>query len=250
MDLYLKGKTAVVTGASQGIGRAIAKELAIEGVKVFATARNEGLLSSLKAEITASGGVEPVTFAQDLVAPEGPEKIAAAALSALEHIDILVNNAGRSNPMDVIGTEASWQSSMTLDFDRPRQLTQLLLPQFMERRQGAILNLSSSYELRSVNGSAVAKAAVVAWSKQLAGQLAQYGITVNCLQPGLIDTENIRRFFPGEEGNEYARQEIPLGSFGEPQDMANMAVFLVSPRARYVTGTVAVVDGGLRHHPF
>lgn len=250
MDLYLKGKTAVVTGASQGIGRAIVKELALEGVKVFATARNEDLLNSLKEEITAAGGVEPVTFVQDFVAADGPQKIAAAALASLGHVDILVNNAGRSAPMDVVGAEDDWNGTMTLDFDRPRQLTQQLLPHFIARKQGAILNLASTYELRTVNGSSVAKAAVVMWSKQLAGQLGQHGIRVNCLQPGLIDTNNIRRFFPGDERRQFAEREIPLRDFGEPEDMANMAVFLVSPRARYITGTVAVVDGGMRHYAF
>lgn len=250
MDLYLKGKTAVVTGASQGIGRAITKELAMEGVKVFATARNEDLLNGLKKEVVAAGGVEPIIFIQDLVASEAPQRIAAAALSSLGHVDILVNNTGRSRPMDVVGPEEEWAGAMTLDFDRHRQLTQQLLPHFMERRQGAILNLISTYELRSINGSAVAKAAIVVWSKQLSGQLGQYGIRVNCLQPGLIDTDNIRRFFPGDERRKFAEREIPLGDFGEPQDMANMATFLVSPRARYVTGAVAVVDGGMRHHPF
>lgn len=250
MDLYLKGKTALVTGASQGIGRAIAKELAIEGVKVFATARNEDLLNSLKEEVVAAGAIEPVIFVQDFLTSDAPQKIAAAALSSLGHIDILVNNAGRSRPLDVVGGEDAWTESMALDFDRPRQLTQQLLPYLIARRQGVILNIASSYELRSINVSAVAKGAIVVWSKQLAGQLGQYGIRVNCLQPGLIDTDNIRRFFPGDERRKFAEQEIPLGDFGEPQDMANMALFLVSPRARYITGTVAVVDGGMRHHPF
>jgi 3-oxoacyl-[acyl-carrier protein] reductase len=250
MDLYLKGKTAVVTGASQGLGRAITKELAIEGVKVLATGRNEELLSSLKAEIIAAGGVEPVTLAQDFVAPDGPQKIAAAALSSLGHVDILINNAGRSRPLDIIGAEDEWAASMTLDFDRHRQLTQQLLPQFIARKQGAILNVASSYELRSINASAVAKAAVIVWSKQLAAQVGPHGIRVNSLQPGLIDTENIRRFFNDDERKAFAQREIPLGDFGEPQDAANMATFLVSPRAKYITGTVAIVDGGLRHHPF
>jgi 3-oxoacyl-[acyl-carrier protein] reductase len=250
MDLYLKGKTAVVTGASQGIGRAITKELAVAGVKVFATARNHDRLNSLKNEIIAAGGVAPEIFAQDLVATDGPQKIAEAALSALGHIDILINNAGQSQPVDVAGPEEPWAETMALDFERPRQLTQLLLPQFIQRRQGAILNLSSTYELRSINVSAVAKSALVVWSKQLAGQLGQYGITVNCLQPGLIDTNNIRRMFNDDQRKEFAGREIPLGDFGDVQDIANMAVFLVSPRASYVTGTVAVVDGGARRYAF
>jgi 3-oxoacyl-[acyl-carrier protein] reductase len=250
MDLYLKGKTAIVSGASQGLGRAIAKELAIEGVKVLATARNEDLLNSLKDEVAAAGGVEPVILVQNFIAPNGPEKIAVAAISNLGHVDILVNNAGRSRPMDVSGPEEEWIGAMTLDFDRHRQLTQRLLPQFMKRKHGTILNIISTYELRTINASAVAKASIAVWSKQLAGQLGGYGITVNCLQPGLIDTANIRRVFTDDERRKFSGREIPLGDFGEPQHVANMATFLVSPRARYITGTVAVVDGGMRHYPF
>jgi len=250
MDLYLKGKTALVTGASQGIGRAIVNELAAEGVKVLATGRNLDLLNSLIAEINATGGVEPIIFQQDLLELNGPESIATAALSMLGDVDILINNAGRSQPVDIVGPEDPWTRSMGLDFDRPRVLTQHLLPHFIKRKQGSILNLTSTYELRTLNVSAIAKASMAMWSKQLAGELGKHGIRVNCLQPGLIDTENIRPYFPGDERSKFAEREIPLGDFGEPQDMANMAVFLVSPRAKYVTGTVAVVDGGGRRHPF
>jgi len=250
MDLHLKGKTAVVSGASQGMGRAITKELALEGVQVLAVARNANLLNELKEEVIAAGGIEPVTLVQDLVAVDAPQKIAAAALAVLGHVDLLINNAGRSRPLDVVGADEEWQAALTLDFDRHRQLTQQLLPHFMERKQGSILNIISTYELRTINASAVFKASVVVWSKQLAGELGRYGIRVNCLQPGLIDTENIRRFFPGDERRNFAEREIPLGDFGEPQDVANMATFLLSPRARYITGTVAVVDGGWRHYAF
>ena len=250
MDLYLKGKTAVVTGASQGLGRAIAKELAIEGVKVLATARNEELLKSLQEEVVAAGGVEPVIFIQNFVAPDAPQKIAAAALLNLGQVDILINNTGRSQPLDVVGADEAWSESMTMDFDRHRQLTQQLLPHFIERKQGAILNITSTYELRSVNVSAVAKASIVMWSKQLSAQLGKHGIRINCLQPGLLDTANVRRIFTAEARKEFAAREIPLGDFGEPQDIANMAAFLVSPRAKYITGTVNIVDGGMRHYAF
>ena len=251
MDLYLKGKTALITGASQGIGRAIAKQLVAEGVKVFATARNEELLYGLREEVTAAGAAyELLTFSQDFMTADAPQNIAVRALADLEHIDILINNAGRSQPLDVVSAEEPWAASMALDFDRPRQLTQQLLPHFIERKQGVILNLVSTYELRSVNVSAVAKSAITAWSKQLAGQLGKYGIRINCLQPGLIDTANIRRFFSDAERKTFAHAEIPLGDFGTPQDMANMAAFLVSPRASYITGTVVSVDGGMNRYAF
>jgi 3-oxoacyl-[acyl-carrier protein] reductase len=250
MDLHLKEKTAVVSGASQGIGKAITKMLACEGVKVLAVARNKKLLEDLQKEICMEGGTKPLILVQDFMAIDAPQKIAATALSTLGHVDILINNAGQSRALDVVGAEAEWAAGMTLDFDRHRQLTQQLLPQFMERKQGVILNITSTYELRSVNASAVAKASIVMWSKQLAGALGPLGIRVNCLQPGLIDTANIRRVFRGEEIKPFAEKEIPLGDFGTAEDMANMAVFLVSDRARYVTGSVVVVDGGFRRHAF
>jgi 3-oxoacyl-[acyl-carrier protein] reductase len=250
MDLFLKDKTAVVTGASQGLGRAITKELAMEGVTVLAVARNESLLNELRVEVATAGGVVPVTLVQDLVAADGPQKIAAAAFERLGHIDVLINNAGRSRPLPAVGPDEEWHTALLLEFERHRQLTQQFLPHFIERKQGSILNITSTYELRTVNASAVFKASIVAWSKQLAGELGRYGIRINCLQPGLIDTENVRRFFTPEEQKAFAEREMPLGDFGEPQDIANMAAFLVSPRAKYVTGTVATVDGGWNRYAF
>ncbi len=250
MDLYLKGKTAVVTGASQGLGRAIARTLAEEGVTVFATARNEEMLQDLVKEFKEAGYPEPVVFAQDLVAPEGPKAIAEAALNALGKVDILVNNAGASCPLDPIAPDEVWEEALNLGFVRQRQLTQFLLPQFMENHAGAILNITGTTEPTQVNASAVSKAAVAVWSKGLSEQLGKYGITINCLQPGLLDTAQIRRLFPGDARREFAQREIALGDFGEPQDVANMVTYLVSPRARYITGTVAVVDGGMRGWSF
>jgi len=250
MDLQLSGKTALVTGASQGLGRAIAKTLAAEGVKVLATARNENLLISLADEIVESGGVRPEILLQDFMAPDAPLRIAEAALARLGHIDILVNNAGGSRPMDIMAPEEEWIEGMTLNFDRHRQLTQQLLPHFIERRSGAILSISGNLEPEVVNAAMVAKAGLVVWSKGLSEQLGQYGITVNCIQPGLIDTAQIRRLYPGDERRTFAEREIALKDFGEPQDVANAATFLTSPRARYITGTVMLVDGGMRRYSF
>ncbi|MNS02896.1 3-oxoacyl-[acyl-carrier-protein] reductase FabG [compost metagenome] len=250
MDLQLSGKTALVTGASQGLGRAIAKSLAAEGVKVFATARNADLLASLVTEVANDGGVEPVVFEQDFVATDGPQRIADAALAALGHVDILVNNAGGSRPMDIDAPEEHWVEGMTLNFDRHRQLTQALLPNFLSRKSGSILSLSGNLEPEVVNAAMVAKAGLVVWSKGMSEQLGRHGITVNCVQPGLIDTAQISRLYPGDERRKFAEREIALGDFGEPEDVANTVTYLVSPRARYITGTVVLVDGGMRRYSF
>lgn len=108
MELYLKEKTAIVAGASQGIGRAIAKELAIEGVRVLAVGRNKHLLRSLAEEVEAAGGVTPLEMVQDLAAADSSVEIAKAALSEFGKVDILINNAGRSQPLDVIDSEEKW----------------------------------------------------------------------------------------------------------------------------------------------
>src|SRR5277367_1847768 len=137
-----------------------------------------------------------------------------------------------------------------LNFDRHRQLTQKLLPNFLERKSGAIISLSGNLEPEVVNAAMVAKAGLVVWSKGLSEQVGKHGITVNCVQPGLIDTAQIRRLYPGDERRKFAEREIALRDFGKPQDVANAVTFLASSRARYITGTVLLVDGGMRRYSF
>ena len=250
MDRELQGKTGLVTGASMGLGRAIAKALAAEGVTVFATARTNDLLETLSAEVVSAGGPKPILFAQEFAADDGPTKIAAKAMETVGHIDILVNVAGGSLPVDWKASDEEWEKGMALNFDRHRQLSQALLPQMVERRSGRIISISGSLELKQLNVAGAAKAALVVWSQGLSGPMGAYGITVNCVEPGLIDTQQIRRLFPGDARRHYSEQHIPLGDFGEPEDVAAAVVFLASGPAHYITGITLAVDGGMRNRSF
>ena len=138
MDLKLVGKTALVTGASMGIGRAIAKGLATEGVQVAAVARRTHLLDELAGEIERKQGPRPLLITQDIMATDAATKLRDAALSVLGHVDILVNCAGGSRPLPLDAPEDRWEEAITLNFTRQRQIAHALLPQMIERSWGRI----------------------------------------------------------------------------------------------------------------
>ena len=251
MDLNLRGKTALVTGASQGIGKTIARMLAAEGVLVCIAARRRSLLEEIAAGISAGGGDAPVIMETDIMRDGAPQQLASDARAALGHIDILVNSAGGSRPkIPVEAPEEEWESVMTLNFVRVRQLTHAVLPGMIERRWGRVINLSGKSEPDSLLAATPAKAAIHGWSKGLSREVGRHGITVNCLAPGRIMSEQIRRKYSPEFRAHEERHEIPVGRYGEPEEIAAMAVFLSSPLASYITGTVIPVDGGMRRYAF
>ena len=250
MDLGLRDKTAVVTGASMGIGRAIAKALAIEGVRVAAVARRVELMEAMAEEAVAAGGVRPVLLRLDLMAEDAAESLRDIAYAELGHVDILVNNAGGSRTLPVDAPEERWVEAMTLNFTRPRQLTHALLPKMIERRWGRIINITGKSEPEHLNAAFSAKAALHAWAKGLSREIGKHGITVNSIPPGRIMSEQIRRNYSEDFRKKFAETEIPVGYWGEPEDLAVLAVFLASPLARYITGAVIPVDGGLRRYQF
>ena len=251
MDLLLNGKTALVTGASMGIGRAIAKGLAAEGVKICIAARRKPLLEALAKEIVAAGGVRPGIVEIDMMEPGAPEKLARAAQQALGSVDILVNSAGGSKPaLPIDAPEALWEESMTLNFTRIRQLTHALLPGMIGKNWGRVINISGKSEPERMIAAHPAKAAIHAWSKGLSREVGNHGITVNCIPPGRIMSEQIRRKYSPEFRAKQSAEEIPVGRYGEPEELAALAVFLASPIACYITGAVLPVDGGLRRYAF
>jgi len=251
MDLQLKDKRALVTGASMGIGRAIARGLAAEGVALCVVARRRSLLEALAREITAAGGPSPAIIEADVMPEGAAERIAAEARRQLGHIDILVNSAGGSQPaLPVDAPESKWLEAMTLNFVRVRQLTHAILPGMIERGWGRVINISGKSEPEGLIAATPAKAAVHAWSKGLSREVGKHGVTVNCIQPGRIMSEQIRRKYSPEFRAKQSAEEIPVRRYGEPEELASLAVFLASPVARYITGAVMPVDGGLRRFAF
>ncbi|HLX79031.1 MAG TPA: SDR family oxidoreductase [Burkholderiales bacterium] len=246
MDLGISGKTALVTGASAGIGRAIAKSLAAEGVRLAVVARRRKLLETLQDEI----GAELVIIECDFMLETAPKTIADAALAGLGSVEILVNNAGGSRAFKLDASEEQWNEALTLNFTRQRQLTHRLLDQMTARRWGRIVNITGKSEPEGINGAFCAKAAMHSWSKGLSREVGRHGITVNCIPPGRIISEQILRNYSPEYRKHQSEHEIPVGEYGQPEDLANLVCFLASPRARYITGAVIPVDGGLRKYQF
>jgi 3-oxoacyl-[acyl-carrier protein] reductase len=250
MELNLGGRTALVTGASIGIGRGVAQALAREGTRLAVVARRGNLLEELAGEIVAAGGARPVLIVENLVEDGAPARIAKAALGGLGSVAILINNAGGSRPFKIDATEAQWEEAMMLNFTRQRQLTHALLDQMMANNWGRIINITGKSEPEGINGAFCAKAAVHAWAKGLSREVGKHGITVNSIPPGRIHSEQIRRNYTPEYRKWQAENEIPVGRYGEPEDVAGLVSFLVSPLAGYITGTVIPVDGGLRRYQF
>jgi 3-oxoacyl-[acyl-carrier protein] reductase len=246
MDLGIRGKTALVTGASMGIGRGIATALAREGVRLAVVARRRNLLEELAAEL----GQKLVIIEQDFLRPGAAESIAEKALAGLGSVEILINNAGGSRKFTLDSGEAQWEEALTLNFTRQRQLAHQLLPQMMAKKWGRIVNITGKSEPEGLNGAFAAKAAMHAWAKGLSREVGRHGITVNSIPPGRIMSEQILRNYPPEYRKKQSEEEIPVGEYGQPADIANLVCFLVSPLARYITGAVIPVDGGLRRYQF
>jgi 3-oxoacyl-[acyl-carrier protein] reductase len=246
MDLNLTGKTALVTAASGGIGRGVAEALAAAGVHVAISGRTRASLEEVAETLAASAGGRPKIVVGDVCAAGGPAEIAAEAASALGgRIDILVNNAGGARPIGGEVDESYWEESFTLNFLAARRLAERVIPAMKAARWGRIISMSGALVAPKLNAAAPAKAALASWSRTLSIELGGFGITVNTIAPGRIDTVQIRKLHPTEQSRaDFIRQNIPAGYFGEPRDIGYLVAFLASPLARYINGAAIPVDGG------
>lgn len=251
MDWGLKGKTALVTGASQGIGRTTARLLALEGVTVVGVARRHELVEDLSKDISSQNGGKIISLGADFSVDGESERVAKEAEALLGRVDILINAAGGSRPVPFDAAKEQWLEGMTLNFFRIRELTHAIVPGMQRNNWGRIVTFTGTSEPRMLNAAFTAKAAVHVWAKALSRDVAPYSVTVNCLQPGRIRTEQIQKRYPTlEDELEYSRQEIPVGRFGTTEEIAAVALFLSSPLSSYVTGTVIPVDGGSSRFAF
>jgi 3-oxoacyl-[acyl-carrier protein] reductase len=251
MDLGLAGKVAIVTGASRGIGRAIALGLAAEGCRVAIAARGEEALQAVAREIEAAGA-QALAVAGDLTLPGSVERLVARTAETFGGIDILINNLGGSGPANkpFLETEPKdWRGVVALNLYPAVEASRLVVPHFRRRGGGCIVIISSIWgrEAGGYAGYNAMKSALNSLSKALARELAPENVRVNAVAPGSIlfpgGSWDRRRQADPEGIADFVRRELPFGRFGRPEEVANMVVFLCSDRASWVSGACIPVDG-------
>jgi len=249
----LTGRTAIVTGASRGIGRAIATLLAEEGAAVVVVSRSPEDLASVVDDITAHGG-RAIAVAADVTQDDAAQRIVDATLAEFGGLDVLVNNAGGNSFMSPLQTMrfSGWQKTMVLNLDSTVRLIQAALPALIAGGHGSIVNVSSVTALRGsplMSHYGAAKAAMISLTQSLALEVATQGVRVNALVPGWVETDLTGFLRTDEALEETVIGRVPMGRWGRPEELAQAALFLAGDASSFVTGQSLVVDGGLSANP-
>ena len=257
MDLGLAGKIGLVAAASRGLGRAVAEELASEGMHLVICARGADALRETADSIRARTGVRVVEVVADLSEPAGVARVAEGALQEFGRVDVLVTNSGGppAGPFESHSV-AAWEAAVRQNLFSVVELTRAVLPGMRERRWGRIINVTSIAVKQPVDNlilSNSVRAAVTGFARTLANEVAPFGITVNNVMPGYTRTQRVEELAarnaslkgttPDAERAVWEGQ-IPMGRLGEPAEFAAMVAFLASERASFTTGASVPVDGG------
>jgi len=241
-----KGKVAIVTGASRGIGRAIALSLAMVGVSVVVNYKKSRHEAEKVLELVQQAGSDGFLYEGSVADSEAMERMVAATLEQYGQLDILINNAGILVPKHIMMTKAEeWIQAIETNLTGAFYCVKYAIRPMIEQHYGRIVNVSSVASIRGIAGQgsyASSKAGLNGLTRVLAKELALYGITVNAVAPGFIETDMTSIF--DKKKTEY-QNTIPLKEFGKPEDVASLVSFLVSDNAGYITGQVIAVDGGL-----
>jgi 3-oxoacyl-[acyl-carrier protein] reductase len=258
MDLGLKGKVAIVGGASKGLGRACAEVLAEEGARVAVCSRSQKDLDKAAQEIRDGTGAEVLSFAGDLDREETIRALVAATAERFGRLDILVANSG-GPPLARAhsATEEQWATAVQRSLLFFARMAREVLPHMRRAGGGRIINILASTVYQPIPNLALSGATrlgVVAWAKSLADEVGRDGILVNNVCPGSIMTERMlsnvtsrakELGIPVEDAVKQRAEETAVGRVGEPREMADLVAFLASGRSSYITGTTMLVDGGL-----
>lgn len=258
-ETFLSGKVALVTGASKGIGRQIAIELADAGADLLICARGEAQLEAAAAELREHcRRVETITA--DLSTADGAARVLEGMRTRFARIDVLINNVGEGSPKRMLDlSEDDWRASWELNFMSAVRMSLGCVPLMRDGGGGRIITISSRVGRQPdpyFAPYAAAKAALINFTKNLANAYSRYGILSNCVVPGLVRTdavEDAARASAAATGKTVdevfaatlAKRPIPAGRLGEPADIAGLVVFLASPRATWVTGSTFTIDGGI-----